>query len=128
METIDYLCGEDWKGFLTPPRFKILYSQEVVSFLNSIEEKAREKILFNISKSKYVTDESLFKKLAGTDIWEYRTLYGKVHYRIFAFWDVENQVVVTTHAIIKKAQRTPKKEIIKAETIRQQYYKTKQSE
>lgn len=124
METIDYLCGEDWRGFLMPPRFKIVYSKEVVSFLGSLDEKARKKILFNISKSKYVTDESLFKKLEGTGIWEFRTLYRRVHYRIFAFWDTERQIVVTTHAIIKRGRKTPKKEIIKAEAIRQEYYKT----
>lgn len=63
-----------------------------------------------------------------TDVWEFRTLYGKVHYRIFAFWDTEDNTVVTTHCIIKKKQRVPKKEIIKSETIRQQYYETKRSE
>lgn len=124
METIDYLCGEEWMGFLTPPRFKIIYSEVVVSFLGNLEENVRVKILFNMNKSKYVTDETLFKKLSGTDIWEFRTLYRKNQYRIFAFWDTEREAVVTAHAIIKKGQKTPKKEILKAEAIRQQYYTT----
>lgn len=127
METIDYLCGEDWKGSQVPPRFKVAYSQVVISFLKELDEKTRKKILFNINKSKYVIDEELFKKLPETDVWEFRTLYGKRHYRIFAFWDTEENTVVTTHGIIKKRQRTPKKEIIKCETIRQQYYAAKQS-
>ncbi len=128
METIDYLCGEEWRGFQTPPRFKVTYSQEVISFLKEQEEKARKKILFNINKSKYIIDEELFKKLAETDVWEFRTMYGKIHYRVFAFWDTEDNTVVTTHGIIKKKQRTPKKEIIKSETIRQQYYEKKRSD
>lgn len=105
METIDYFCGEDWKGFLTPPKFRIVYSDEVITFLMSLEGKARVKVLFNMNKSKYVTDETLFRKLSGTDI-----------------WDTEKKTVVTTHGIIKKGQKTPLKEIIRAEIIKQQYY------
>ena len=31
-------------------------------------------------------DKELFKKL-NDEIWEFRTLYNKTHYRLFAFWD-----------------------------------------
>ena len=127
METNDYFCGEEWKGFLTPPRFRIVYSDEVISFLSSLGGKARVKVLFNMNKSKYVTDETLFKKLSGTDIWEFRTLYARIHYRIYAFWDAEKQTMVTTHGIIKKGRKTPQKEIVRAETIKQQYNAAKQS-
>jgi len=46
----------------------------------------------------------LFKKLKG-EIWEFRTLYNKTHYRIFAFWDQdgkEKTLVLTIHGTIKK--------------------------
>ena len=45
------------------PKFKIIYSEEVLDFLNSLNEKVKEKIMFNINKSKYVIDNELFKKL-----------------------------------------------------------------
>lgn len=45
------------------PKFKIIYSNEVIEFLNSLENKVKEKIMFNINKSKYVVDTELFKKL-----------------------------------------------------------------
>lgn len=127
METIDYFCEDDWKGFLQPPRFTVVYSEEVKAFLEVLNEKTRKKILVNINKSKYVSDETLFKKLSGTDFWEFRTLYGKTYYRIYAFWDVqESAVVVTTHGIIKKGNKAPKKELIKADEVRREYYLQKQ--
>ena len=65
-------------------------------------------------------------KLEGTEIWEFRTLYNKVKYRLFAFWDTQTDtLVIATHGIIKKTQKTPKKEIAKAERIRQEYFKAK---
>lgn len=108
------------------PKFKIIYSEEVIEFLNSLNEKVKEKIMFYINKSKYVIDNELFKKLKGSDIWEFRTKYSGSIYRIFAFWDTENDtLVVTTHGIIKKTQKTPSKEIKRAEDIRIEYFNTK---
>lgn len=108
------------------PKFKILYSDEVIEFLNSLDDKTKEKIIFNINKSKYVIDNELFKKLKGSDIWEFRTKYKSSIYRIFAFWDTASDtLVVTTHGIIKKTQKTPIKEIKRAEEIRAEYFNTK---
>lgn len=74
----------------------------------------------------YYIDKELFKKLENTEIWEFRTLYNKQFYRLFAFWDTdENKLVVATHGIVKKTQKAPKKEIEKAETIRKEYFKNK---
>lgn len=108
------------------PEFKIIYSKEVIEFLNSINAKAKAKIMYNINRSKYVMDKSLFKKLANSEIWEFRTQYSGIQYRIFAFWDNDTETfVITTHAIIKKTQKTPKKEIEKAERIMKEYFKNK---
>ena len=47
-------------------------------------------------------------------------------YRLFAFWDTSsNSIVIVTHGFIKKTQKTPKKEIARAEEIRKQYFDTK---
>lgn len=107
-------------------RFKIIYSEETIKFLNSLDEKAKAKIIYNINKSKYVIDKELFKKLETTDIWEFRTLYNGIAYRLFAFWDTDKEaLVLTTHGFIKKTQKTPNKEIAKAEEIREQYFNSK---
>ena len=70
---------------------QVLYSEEVDAFLSSISEKAKKKILYNIGLVKGgEIDNELFKKLGGTDIWEFRTYYGGIWYRILSFWDTEN--------------------------------------
>ncbi len=72
-------------------------------------------------------DKDLFKKLDDTNIWEFRTLFNGISYRLFSFWDTEQEtLVIATHGIIKKTQKTPSKEISKAEEIRKQYFDNKQ--
>lgn len=108
------------------PKFDVLYSEEVLNFLKPLDPKASNKILFNIDKCRYVLDSTLFKKLKDTEIWEFRTSYKGVAYRIFAFWDTcNNSLVLTTHGIIKKSQKTSGKEIEKAIRIRKEYLKGK---
>ena len=72
-------------------------------------------------------DNDLFKKLDGSDdIWEFRTKYGGIEYRLLAFWDkTTNSLVIATHGFEKKTWVVPTNEIAKAEAIRREYYKTK---
>ena len=105
------------------PRFKIVYTEEAIDFLHHLPQKVKAKVVYNIGKSMYVLDNSLFKKLENTDIWEFRTLYNGNAYRLFAFWDTEEDtLVIATHGMIKKSQRTPLKEIEKAEAKRKEYF------
>lgn len=93
----------------------------------SLNEKSRDKIIFNIDKAKIKTDNQLFKKLKG-EIWEFRTMFNKTYYRIFAFWDKKKKqetLVLATHGVIKKTGKTPEKEIEKAEQIRVKYFELK---
>lgn len=94
--------------------------------MDTLPQKARDKILFNIRKSKYVIDPKLFKKLEGTDIWEFRTKYDGTQYRLLAFWDTAaNSLVVATHGFVKKDQKTPRQQIRRAEEIRTMYFERK---
>ena len=108
--------------------FSILLSTEVEEFLDSIDEKARNKILYNIDKAKITLDPKIFKKLTQ-EIWEFRAKYGSLQYRLFAFWDKrdnKNTLVIATHGFVKKTQKAPKQEIEKAMRIREFYFsKTK---
>lgn len=107
-------------------RFKIEYLREASDFIESQSQKVRDKIYYNLTKSQYFMDRELFKKLDGTDIWEFRTLYDGICYRLLAFWDTEKDtLVIATHGFIKKTQKTPQKEIAKAEGIRKEYFKDK---
>lgn len=99
------------------PDFEIEFLPEAIKFLESLDDKAREKIYYNIKKSQFVNDKELFKKL-NDFIWEFRTLYNSKAFRLFSFWDkVEGieTLVVATHGILKKTQKTPPKEIKRAE-------------
>lgn len=127
METKGYICiGLKLMLMKSKENFKIIYSEETVVFLNSLDIKARAKIMYNINKCKYVIDKELFKKLNEREIWEFRTSYGGISYRILAFWDTETEaLVLTTHGFVKKKQKTPAKEIEKAEEIRRQYFNLK---
>ena len=108
------------------PRFKIVYTEEAIDFLRHLPQKVKAKMVYNIGKSMYVLDNSLFKKLENTDIWEFRTLYNGNAYRLFACWDTEEDtLVIATHGMIKKSQRTPLKEIEKAEAKRKEYFMNK---
>lgn len=108
-------------------KYEIIFLTDARNFLLDIDEKSRDKIIFNIDKAKIKTDNELFKKLKD-EIWEFRTLYNRTHYRIFAFWDTEDKtktLVLATHGIIKKTDKTPLKEIEKAEQIRLRYFALK---
>lgn len=108
-------------------KFEVILLEEVMIFLESLDEKPRNKILNNMEKSSYFLDSELFKKL-NSDIWEFRTLYQKKHYRLLAFWDKTDKtetLVVTTHGIIKKRSKVPSSEIKRAEEIRAVYFKEK---
>ncbi|MDA9335938.1 type II toxin-antitoxin system RelE/ParE family toxin, partial [Flavobacteriaceae bacterium] len=59
------------------------------------------------------------------DIWELRTLYKGIQYRLFAFWDKTNKIetlVISTHGMVKKRSKVPKVEIEKALKIRSEYF------
>jgi len=104
--------------------FEILLSDEVENFLDNLDIKIRDKILYNVDKSKTNLDPKLFKKLTK-EIWEFRTKYGALQYRLFAFWDKRDDketLVIATHGIVKKTQKTQKTEIEKAMKIREYYF------
>lgn len=109
------------------PLFELVLTNEAKMFLKSLSKEIRGKIGYNIRRvQKGERDVQIFKKLENTEIWEFRTSYNNNSYRLFAFWDTDtNTLVVATHGIIKKTQKTPLKEITKAEKIRQLYFKNK---
>lgn len=108
-------------------KFRVRFLEEAFEFLENLDEKAREKVYYNIRKAQVTNDKELFKKLTN-EIWEFRTLFNKTHYRLFAFWDrtdTVDTVVISTHGLIKKTDKTPKGEIEKAERLRKVYFEQK---
>lgn len=108
-------------------KFRVEFLEEAKQFLDGVDEKARNKILYNIWKARSINDKELFKKLQG-EIWEFRTKFNKTYYRLFAFWDKtdkDDTIVISTHGLIKKTDKIPKSEIEKAEKARIKYFNDK---
>jgi len=108
-------------------KFRVQFLEEVKGFLDGLEEKARDKIVYNIWKARSTKDKELFKKLQE-EIWEFRTKFNKSYYRLFAFWDKTDKtdtVVISTHGLIKKTDKIPKSEIDRAEKLRKKYFNDK---
>lgn len=109
------------------PKFEVKFLKEASEFLDNLDGKVREKIIYNITKARFSNDKELFKKLTE-DIWEFRTLFNKTHYRLFAFWDKSKKtdtIVISTHGIIKKTDKTPQGDLEKAERVRKKYFELK---
>ena len=121
METYFYICA-----MVSIEKFMVIFYKDALEFLQRVESKTREKIVYNIDKARYTLDPKLFKKLTGTDIWEFRTLYKGKQYRLLAFWDKDVDVlVIATHGFVKKTDKTPIKEVARAKEIMKEYFEQK---
>jgi len=108
-------------------KFEVIFLEQAIDFLQSLDLKTRKKIYYNIDKAKLGLDPKVFKKL-NDDIWEFRTKYSGNQYRLFAFWDKTNKsetLIISTHGILKKVSKVLKAEIEKATQIRTEYFKQK---
>ncbi len=106
------------------PKFEVVFLEQAIDFMSKLDIKAKKKIYYNLDKAKLENDPKLFKKLTD-DIWEFRTLYRGIQYRLFAFWDKTKKsetLVLSTHGMVKKVSKVPKSEIVKALKIRAEYF------
>ena len=114
----------NWAGLFDILSMVVINYRQGTALFHSLTKST---VISFIDKAKVKNDPKLFKKL-NEDIWEFRTLYSKKQHRLFAFWDKsDNQVttVIATHGIIKKTQKTPKKEIDKAIQMMSEYFNSK---
>ena len=101
--------------------------EPAMDFLDDLDDKTREKVLFNIWKSRETNDPELFKKLTN-EIWEFRTRYKGKQIRLLAFWDkmkYTKTLVIATHGFQKKTHKVPKMQIDRAIELRRLYYEQK---
>ena len=88
----------------------------IKKFLDSLSDQVFKKVswILRIITELDRIPTSYFKKLKNTeDIWECRIRVGSNIYRIFCFF-IKDSIVVLTHGITKKSQKTPRIEIDKA--------------
>lgn len=105
-------------------KIDVEYLPEASEFMLAIDKAAAKKLAYNVGKvCSGIKDKEIFKKLEDSDIWEFRALHGGNCYRLLSFWDTRTEtLIVATHGMVKKSQKTPKKEIAKAEAIRKRYF------
>lgn len=106
------------------------FLEDAEKFLDRLDEKSRKKILTDIRKTQSGLRGDWFRKMPGTDdIWEFRTLFSRTQYRVFAFWDTrqkERTLIVCTHGLIKKTDKTPSGDIVRAEQMKRNYFMNRQ--
>ena len=105
---------------------EIILLKQAEDFLDGVGEQARKKFFFSFRKTKSGIFGEWFKKMAGTDsIYEFRIESMGKFYRLFSFWDSRGEketLIVCTHGLTKKSNKTPRTEIDKAEEIRRNYF------
>jgi len=105
---------------------EVIFLPLAEEFVASIDPKARRKLFQAIRKTKERLKGNWFTKMKGSDgIFEFRFDENGKFYRLFAFWDTEDQretLIVGTHGIVKKSNKTPKEEIRHAEQIKRKYF------
>src|SRR3990170_6229667 len=85
--------------------------------------KTAQKVVWvlQVMEKRNIVPSSYFKKLEGTeDIWECRVLHGSNTYRILGFF-AGHATLVLTHGFIKKSQKTPAREIARAENCKKDF-------
>ena len=106
---------------------EIILLSDADKFIEQIENTARKKLFYAIRKTKMRIYGNWFEKLKGSkDIFEFRVKDSKKFFRLFAFWDStgdKETLIVCTHGLIKKTNKTPKQDIERAEMIKEKYFK-----
>jgi phage-related protein len=98
-------------------------------FLDSLPDKVAQKVVwvFKLIQDLEIIPSTYFKKLEATeDLWECRVQLGSYAYRFLAFFS-KNSVVVLTHGFSKKSQKTPRKEIERAEAYKKDFMRRSKS-
>jgi hypothetical protein len=108
-------------------RFEVIFLEGARNFIAKLKEKEKRKIIFNIDKARHLNDPELLKKLTD-NVWEFRTEYNSIQFRLLAFWDKSDNketLVIATHGFVKKKDKVHGKEIEKAEKLRKIYFEQK---
>ena len=106
-----------------------VYKDYFWDFYNSQKQNVQDKIDFVIGlvRTLRIVPGKFLKHLEGTDgLYEMRIKVGNNIFRVFCFFD-EGNLVILLGGFQKKSEKTPRKEIMNAEKIKDEYYHDKQS-
>ena len=105
-------------------RDTFVYKNYFWDFYNSQSLKVQDKVDFVIGlvRTLRIVPEKFLKHLEGTDgLYEMRIKVGSNIFRVFCFFD-EGNLVILLGGFQKKSEKTPSKEIAKAEKQKMEYY------
>ena len=104
--------------------FKSYYKDFYVEQTQTVRDKIN--FVLKLVETQRIIPKKFFRIIEGSDgIYEVRVEIESNIYRVFCCMD-EGAVVVLFHGIQKKSQKTPPKEIKKAEAIKKEYFKSKE--
>ena len=86
--------------------FELDLLEEARDFLKSLTKEIRGKIGYNIRRvQKGERDNELFKKLDGTEIWEFRTIYRRQRVKSLRPKELENCILRIKTSRYEKGRR-----------------------
>ncbi|TAJ13682.1 type II toxin-antitoxin system RelE/ParE family toxin [Marinilabiliaceae bacterium JC017] len=101
-----------------------VYKNHFWDFYNAQSERVQSKIDWTLGlvRNLRIVPKTYFDYLTGTDgLWEVRIKVGSDIFRVFCCFD-EGNLVILFSGFQKKTQKTPKKEIEKAERLKKEYF------
>jgi len=96
----------------------------VEEYLDTLSDKEVEKVFFvlDIIETMPVVPGKFFKKLTSTNgIWEVRVKYSGNIFRLLGFLE-SDELLILNHPFTKKTQKTPTRDIKKAEQRKKDYF------
>ena len=105
----------------------VFYENHFIKFYQDQNDKVKGKIQQVLELIKQVdrVPEKFLKHLSGTEgLYEIRVEYQSNIYRIFCCFD-DGRLVVLFNGFQKKTQKTPQREIDKADRLMKEYFKSK---
>ena len=103
------------------------YKNYFIDFYISLGPSSQEKFeyVFKVIRTVDRIPEKFLKHMEGTKgLYEIRIKAGSDIYRVFCCFD-EGRIVILFNAFQKKSQKTPKKEIVKAIKLKEEYFNKK---
>ena len=103
------------------------YRSYYLNFYGNLSPSARNKFdwtLILISSIDRVPTKFLAHLTGTNGLFEIRVKVDKCIYRVFCFFD-QGDLIILLNVFQKKTRKTPRKEIEKAETLKEQYFNEK---
>lgn len=107
-------------------KLEIYLLDEAADFLRSLPPLVQRRFLSAFDRTTAGFVGNWFLKLTNmADLWEFRVDGPRNTYRLFAFWHTPDEetttLIIATHGLDKKTQKTPPSAIERAERLKARY-------